>query len=71
MKDIERVLRSIDFSKLSKIKAPLLKKLLTERKLKEVYENQLLNLDELDQITAAKYEEWFYKTIRKGINSKD
>ena len=42
MKDVEYILRNMDFSKLSKIKDILLKKLLTERKLKEIYKKPII-----------------------------
>lgn len=59
MKDIEIFLRGIDFSNLSKIKNKLLNELLAERKLND--DDSILDLEELDQVTAAKGNEWIRK----------
>ncbi len=53
MKDVEEALRNINFSKLSKIRKKLLLKILDDK--------EELSLEELDQVVAARDEEWWSK----------
>ena len=53
MEDIELALKKIDFSKLSGIEDTLLKKLLADRKLQRADADQTMDIDELEQVTAA------------------
>ena len=59
VKDIEESLKSVNFSKLSKIKEKLLLEILEKRNLENLDETNELDFDELDQIVAAKDREWF------------
>ena len=52
MEDIELALKKIDFSKLSGIEDTLLKQLLADRKLQRT-DDQIMDIDELEQVTAA------------------
>ena len=58
VKDIEEALKSINFAKLSKIKEKLLTEMLKQRKLNKLNKSRDLDLDELDQVVAAKGEKW-------------
>lgn len=53
MDDIEKALRLIDFSRLSAIKEKLLKELL-ENRWRVRNDERYLDLDELDQVVAAR-----------------
>ena len=59
VKDIEESLKSVNFSKLSKIKEKLLLEILEKRKLENLDETNELDFEELDQVVAAKDREWF------------
>ena len=63
VKDIEESLKSVNFSKLSKIKEKLLLEILEKRNLENLDETKELDFDELDQIVAAKDREWFNRII--------
>ena len=52
MEDIELALKKFDFSKLSGIEDTLLKQLLADRKLQRA-DDQIMDIDELEQVTAA------------------
>ena len=58
VEDIEEALKSINFAKLSKIKEKLLTEMLKQRKLNKLNKSRDLDLDELDQVVAAKGEKW-------------
>lgn len=58
VKDIEEALKNINFAKLSKIKEKLLTEMLKQRKLNKLNKSRDLDLDELDQVVAAKGENW-------------
>ena len=58
VEDIEESLKSINFAKLSKIKEKLLTEMLKQRKLNKLNKSRDLDLDELDQVVAAKGEKW-------------
>ena len=58
VKDIEEALKNINFEKLSKIKEKLLTEMLKQRKLNKLNKSRDLDLDELDQVVAAKGEKW-------------
>lgn len=58
VKDIEEALKNINFAKLSKIKEKLLTEMLKQRKLNKLNKSRDLDLDELDQVVAARGEEW-------------
>ena len=58
VKDIEEALKNINFAKLSKIKEKLLTEMLKQRKLNKLNKSRDLDLDELDQVVAAKGEKW-------------
>ena len=51
MEDIELALKNFDFSKLSGIEDTLLKQLLADRKLQRA-DDQIMDIDELEQVTA-------------------
>ena len=68
VKDIEEALKSVNFSKLSKIREKLLLKILEKQQLERLDETKELDFDELDQVAAAKDEEWLGK-INKSTNS--
>ena len=70
MKDIEELLKSINFSKLSKIKEKLLLEILEKQKLESLDETEELDFDELDQIVAAKDREWLSKINESTNNLK-
>ena len=53
VKDVEKILKSIRFSKLSNIKEKLLSEILESDETKD------LDFDELDQVAAAKGAEWW------------
>ena len=59
VKDIEESLKSVNFSKLSKIKEKLLLEILEKRNLENLDETNELDFEELDQVVAAKDREWF------------
>ena len=56
VKDIEEALKSVNFSKLSKIREKLLLKILEKQQLERLDETKELDFDELEQIVAAKKE---------------
>ena len=58
VKDVEEALRTINFANLSKIKEKLLAEMLNERRRNRYNRYRDLDLDELDQVVAAKGEEW-------------
>lgn len=58
VKDVEKILKSIRFSELSNIKEKLLADIL-EDELNEKIFIKKLDLDELDQVAAAKGAEWW------------
>jgi hypothetical protein len=58
VKDVEKILKNIRFSKLSNIKEKLLSDIL-EDELNEKIFIKKLDLDELDQIAAAKGADWW------------
>ena len=68
VKDIEESLKSVNFSKLSKIKEKLLLEILEKRKLENLDETNELDFEELDQVVAAKDREWFDR-INKSTNN--
>lgn len=58
VKDVEKILKSIRFSELSNIKEKLLADIL-EDELNEKIFIEKLDLDELDQVAAAKGADWW------------
>ena len=58
VKDIEEALKDINFAKLSKIKEKLLAEMLEQRKHNMYNKSKDLDMDELDQVVAARGEEW-------------
>ena len=58
VKDIEDALQNISFAKLSKIKDKLLEEMLEERRRNVYNKSKELDMDELDQVVAARGEEW-------------
>ena len=61
VKDIEETLKNVNFSKLSNIKEKLLLEILEKQESENLDETKELDFDELEQIVAAKNEEWFSK----------
>ena len=61
VKDIEEALKNVNFSKLSNIKEKLLLEILENQESENLDETKELDFDELEQIVAAKNEEWFSK----------
>ena len=70
MKDIEESLKSVNFSKLSKIKEKLLLEILEKRNLENLDETNELDFEELDQVVAAKDREWFNRINESTNNLK-
>ena len=58
MKDVENALRKITFTRMSKVKEKILIEMLNQRRRNRIGRFRNLDMDELDQVVAAKGEKW-------------